>query len=253
MRFHCYAANCLFSRENTFGDWPINIAFSPVIQWDSMKYSQNSRRMWRTLMPSTNDQQTVLLYSSVAINIGHLMVTISSTVVHAPYPIMVSMKMLRRSMQRWCGVRMASLTYLLAKNLFDTTRWQNASTTIIIRPISATNGEEFRTTLMQRHQLSMVKSIFDYEILQICWKFWINSFFFVSVGKTYFFKGNLYWLYNNYWIRPERGYPRRASTIWLGCPLQLRQRNNRRRAWVQNINVSIIKWKIQIKDGWIYF
>lgn len=57
---------------------------------------------------------------------------------------------------------------------------------------------------------------------------------FISTGKTYFFKGNLYWLYNNYWIRPERGYPRRASTIWLGCPLQLRQRNQHRRARVQN-------------------
>lgn len=37
-------------------------------------------------------------------------------------------------------------------------------------------------------------------------------------GKTYFFKGNLYWLmYNNYWNRPEHGYPRRTSVNLLGC------------------------------------
>jgi Hemopexin len=38
-------------------------------------------------------------------------------------------------------------------------------------------------------------------------------------GKTYFFKGNYYWLFNNKWVRPARGYPRRASTVWLGCSL----------------------------------
>ncbi|XP_067641638.1 stromelysin-1-like isoform X2 [Eurosta solidaginis] len=36
-------------------------------------------------------------------------------------------------------------------------------------------------------------------------------------GKTYFFKDNIYWLYDNINIRPFRGYPRRASTAWLGC------------------------------------
>lgn len=36
-------------------------------------------------------------------------------------------------------------------------------------------------------------------------------------GKTYFFKGDLYWMYNNYWIRPKRGYPRRTSINLLGC------------------------------------
>lgn len=38
-------------------------------------------------------------------------------------------------------------------------------------------------------------------------------------GKTYFFKGDLYWSFNNYWIRPEPGYPRRTSVAWLGCPV----------------------------------
>ncbi|XP_018782901.1 PREDICTED: matrix metalloproteinase-14-like [Bactrocera latifrons] len=36
-------------------------------------------------------------------------------------------------------------------------------------------------------------------------------------GKTYFFKNNLYWLYDNANIRPMRGYPRRASNAWLHC------------------------------------
>lgn len=36
-------------------------------------------------------------------------------------------------------------------------------------------------------------------------------------GKTYFFKGDLYWMYNNHWIRPERGYPRRTSSNLLNC------------------------------------
>lgn len=36
-------------------------------------------------------------------------------------------------------------------------------------------------------------------------------------GKTYFFKNNLYWLYDNANIRPMRGYPRRASSAWLHC------------------------------------
>lgn len=39
----------------------------------------------------------------------------------------------------------------------------------------------------------------------------------MSGGKTYFFKGDLYWAFNNYWIRPENGYPRRTSIAWLGC------------------------------------
>lgn len=34
---------------------------------------------------------------------------------------------------------------------------------------------------------------------------------------TYFFKGNLFWSFNNHLIITVRGYPRRASTIWLGC------------------------------------
>lgn len=36
-------------------------------------------------------------------------------------------------------------------------------------------------------------------------------------GKTYFFKDNKYWLFNNKWVKPERGYPRKASKVWLGC------------------------------------
>lgn len=42
----------------------------------------------------------------------------------------------------------------------------------------------------------------------------------VPSGKTYFFKGNLYWLFNNKRIRPERSYPRRTSTALLDCSLQ---------------------------------
>lgn len=38
-----------------------------------------------------------------------------------------------------------------------------------------------------------------------------------SNAKTYFFKGDLFWLYDDYWLRPQRGYPRRTSIFWLGC------------------------------------
>lgn len=39
----------------------------------------------------------------------------------------------------------------------------------------------------------------------------------IANGNTYFFKGDLYWLYNNYWIRPENGYPQRTSFNLFGC------------------------------------
>ncbi|KAM7348510.1 stromelysin-3-like [Cochliomyia hominivorax] len=42
-------------------------------------------------------------------------------------------------------------------------------------------------------------------------------------GKTYFFKDNRYWLYDNLHVQPIRGYPRRASTAWLGCTTRTTQ------------------------------
>lgn len=35
-------------------------------------------------------------------------------------------------------------------------------------------------------------------------------------SKTYFFKGLYYWVYNNDFIRPEKGFPRKISTL-LNC------------------------------------
>lgn len=36
-------------------------------------------------------------------------------------------------------------------------------------------------------------------------------------GNSYFFKGKYYWQFNNEFIRPEKGYPRKISTLLPLC------------------------------------
>ncbi|KAG8295727.1 Matrix metalloproteinase-15 [Homalodisca vitripennis] len=36
-------------------------------------------------------------------------------------------------------------------------------------------------------------------------------------STTYFFKNNLYWAFNNTWLKTEPFYPQQASEYWLGC------------------------------------
>ncbi|XP_046679836.1 matrix metalloproteinase-17-like [Homalodisca vitripennis] len=38
-----------------------------------------------------------------------------------------------------------------------------------------------------------------------------------SDGTTYFFKNNLYWAFNNTWLKTEPFYPQQAAEYWLGC------------------------------------
>lgn len=44
-----------------------------------------------------------------------------------------------------------------------------------------------------------------------------NSFLLYVTGITYFFKGKEYWGFNNTWKKTEEGYPRSATSYWLGC------------------------------------
>lgn len=40
-------------------------------------------------------------------------------------------------------------------------------------------------------------------------------------GKTYFFKGNLYWKFDNDWVITTESSPMPASQTWLGCPKEI--------------------------------
>jgi len=42
----------------------------------------------------------------------------------------------------------------------------------------------------------------------------------VCVGRSYFFSGQHYWLFNDARMQVERGYPRPIGPHWFGCAIQ---------------------------------
>lgn len=80
------------------------------------------------------------------------------------------------------------------------------------------DGLAYQIILMQQLHCPMVSNFYEALHSNL-----MLTLFFSSAGKTYFFKDNRYWLYNNLRVQPVRGYPRRASTAWLSCTTRTTQ------------------------------